>query len=185
MGNNVSCQRNSTGRLAMAVHDWSRVSAGLFHHFHLNWISALCTHLNSGSFGLLRSRRTGRQRPDSGCHYSETQTPADSATESTGGIALAVSPPRTRYIVRAEADPYLTGSIGWRFATRRNWISIIEIVSPGNKGSQGGNYKIRRQSCPLYQTGYSRAGNRRVAANTPRSAGNSQSDLGRDRRQAI
>jgi hypothetical protein len=32
----------------MPVHDWSRVKAGLFHHFHLNWISALCTQLNSG-----------------------------------------------------------------------------------------------------------------------------------------
>ena len=28
--------------------------------------------------------------------------------ESTGGIALAVTPPRTRYVVRSEADPYLT-----------------------------------------------------------------------------
>jgi hypothetical protein len=94
----------------MAVHDWSRVKAGLFHHFHLNWISALCTHLNSGGlpsgYYALAEQVTSGPIPDIitlKLKPKPTQPP-----ESTGGIALAVTPPRTRYVVRSEADPYLT-----------------------------------------------------------------------------
>lgn len=102
----------------MPVHDWSRVNAGLFHHFHLNWISALCTRLNSGEL-------------PSGC-FALAEPP-----ELTGGIALAVSPPRTRYVVRSEADPYLTkvNRVAIR-DPRGKLVAVIEIVSPGNKGSR-------------------------------------------------
>ena len=30
----------------MPVHDWTRVSAGIFHHFHLEWIGDLSRQLN-------------------------------------------------------------------------------------------------------------------------------------------
>jgi len=57
--------------------------------------------------------------------------------ESTGGIALATVPPRTRYVVRAESDPYLAKV---NRVTIRNplgkVVAVIEIVSPGNKGSR-------------------------------------------------
>ena len=33
----------------MPIHDWTRVDAGLFHHFHQNWTAALCNALNSGT----------------------------------------------------------------------------------------------------------------------------------------
>ena len=33
----------------MAIHDWTRVDAGLFHHFHQTWITALCHALNTGA----------------------------------------------------------------------------------------------------------------------------------------
>lgn len=32
----------------MAIHDWTRVDAGLFHDFHLSWIAALRNRLNKG-----------------------------------------------------------------------------------------------------------------------------------------
>ena len=30
----------------MPVHDWTRVDAGLFHHFHQDWTIELCRSLN-------------------------------------------------------------------------------------------------------------------------------------------
>jgi hypothetical protein len=35
-------------RTVMPIHDWTRVDAGLFHHFHQRWTSALCDALNTG-----------------------------------------------------------------------------------------------------------------------------------------
>jgi N-terminal domain of reverse transcriptase len=32
----------------MPVHDWTRVSAGIFHHFHFEWIGDLSRQLNRG-----------------------------------------------------------------------------------------------------------------------------------------
>ena len=32
----------------MPIHDWTRVSAGIFHHFHQQWISAISNALNRG-----------------------------------------------------------------------------------------------------------------------------------------
>ncbi|HEY2785058.1 MAG TPA: hypothetical protein VGJ05_08795 [Fimbriiglobus sp.] len=32
----------------MPIHDWTRVDAGLFHHFHERWISAIGDALNGG-----------------------------------------------------------------------------------------------------------------------------------------
>ena len=94
----------------MPVHDWSRVNAGLFHHFHLNWISSLCTHLNSGDlppgYYALAEQVASGPIPDV-ITLKLKPKPAE-PLEATGGIALAVSPPHTRYVLRAGADPYLT-----------------------------------------------------------------------------
>jgi hypothetical protein len=32
----------------MPVHDWTRVEAGIFHHFHNEWMPAICNTLNDG-----------------------------------------------------------------------------------------------------------------------------------------
>jgi hypothetical protein len=32
----------------MAIHDWTRVDPGLFHHFHQEWATSLCNALNAG-----------------------------------------------------------------------------------------------------------------------------------------
>src|SRR4051794_5922539 len=38
----------SPGGIAMPVHDWSRVDAGTFHHFHSLWIAEISNALNDG-----------------------------------------------------------------------------------------------------------------------------------------
>jgi hypothetical protein len=37
-----------SGGFAMPVHDWSRVGAGTFHHFHCLWIAEISNALNDG-----------------------------------------------------------------------------------------------------------------------------------------
>ncbi|MGH7193944.1 MAG: hypothetical protein ACREJM_10485 [Candidatus Saccharimonadales bacterium] len=32
----------------MPIHDWTRVEAGIFHHFHVEWMGALARALNQG-----------------------------------------------------------------------------------------------------------------------------------------
>lgn len=42
----------------MPVHDWARVDAKVFHHFHQRWTIATCDALNAG---LLNVRTSGRE----------------------------------------------------------------------------------------------------------------------------
>ncbi len=86
----------------MPVHDWTRVHAGLFHHFHQRWIQALCDRLNTGDL------------PPG--YYALSEQVA---------------------VLRAEADPYVAKAC--RIAIRHpsgQLVSVIELVSPGNKASR-------------------------------------------------
>ena len=123
----------------MPVHDWTRVYAGLFHHFHQRWIQALCDRLNTGGlppgYYALSEQVASGPIPDVLTLQLGVQ-PAQQP-DSPNGIALAVAPPRTRYVLRAEADPYVAKAN--RIAIRDpsgQFVAVIEIVSPGNKGSR-------------------------------------------------
>jgi hypothetical protein len=123
----------------MPVHDWTRVYAGLFHHFHQRWIQALCDRLNTGDlppgYYALSEQVASGPVPD----VLTLQLGAKPAQESDSpkGTALAVAPPRTRYVPGAEADPYVVKAS--RITIRHPSgpvVSIIAIVSPGNMASR-------------------------------------------------
>ena len=48
----------------MPIHDWTRVEAGTYHHFHQQWTGELCDALNAGVlpdgyFALVDQRAVG------------------------------------------------------------------------------------------------------------------------------
>jgi hypothetical protein len=52
----------------MPIHDWTRLEAGDFHHFHQAWITYIANNLNGGllppEFMALSEQVTGRPIPD-------------------------------------------------------------------------------------------------------------------------
>ncbi len=123
----------------MPIHDWTRVDAGLFHAFHQLWISALCETFNKG--GLPRDYFALPEQSISGpipdvltLHLSSArEAPEDGPTT----LAVATAPPRTRLVRRSEADIYARKAD--RITVRHRYgdvVAVIEIVSPGNKGSR-------------------------------------------------
>src|SRR5436190_7635872 len=94
----------------MPIHDWTRVTPGIFHHFHQRWISALADVLNAGllppDYYALGEQIAGRLGPD----VLTLQTPASegngSRHELEGAVAVAVVPPPVRFTLRAEVDVY-------------------------------------------------------------------------------
>ena len=63
-----------------------------------------------------------------------------SPTQPAGGVALAVTPPKVHFRLRAETDLYAAkaNSIVIRHISHHEIIAIVEIVSPGNKSSRHG-----------------------------------------------
>jgi hypothetical protein len=90
------------------VHDWTRVDAGLFHHFHQNWTVSLANALNGGGlppdyFALVEQNVRG---PISDVLNLQLSPGADTPSSGTAALAVATVPPRTRLIRRKEADLY-------------------------------------------------------------------------------
>ncbi len=135
----------------MPAHDWSRVTAGTFHHFHLAWIAELCRALNRGllppGYYALAEQVAGETIPDV-LTLQRTESPGGAGVlreefDSTGGgsavLTVTDAPPRVSVSAttrEAAALALRQRRITIRHATGDRIIAFIEIVSPGNKDTQ-------------------------------------------------
>jgi hypothetical protein len=123
----------------MAVHDWTRVDAGLFHAFHQRWIHALADTLNSGVlppdyFALPEQAIKGPIPDVLALHLPPG---ADPGRNGAAGVAVASAPPRTRLKRQTEEDLYAGKASRITVRPRHgDVVAVVEIVSPGNKGSR-------------------------------------------------
>src|SRR3954469_19642479 len=100
----------------MPIHDWTRVDAGIFHHFHQRWVIAITDVLNQrllpGDYYALAEQQGAGFEPDiltlKAGGTSERDDPPPPATRPSpgtpggdGGDVLAVEP---RVRVTAESD---------------------------------------------------------------------------------
>lgn len=122
----------------MPIHDWTRVDAGLFHAFHHRWISALCDALNTGGlppdyFALPEQTIRG---PIPDVLTLRLSSRREEPSGRSSGLAVAAIPPRTRLTRRAEDRIYARKADRITVRHRHGQIvAVVEIVSPGNKGS--------------------------------------------------
>ncbi len=121
----------------MPVHDWTRVDAGLFHAFHQRWINALCDTLNGGvlppDYFALPEQNINGPIPD----VLTLKLAPEGKESKQGGLAVATVPPRARLIRRSEAGVYAAKADHITVRHRHgDVVAVVEIVSPGNKGSR-------------------------------------------------
>ncbi len=124
----------------MPVHDWKKVDAGLFHAFHQVWTVELCQALNNGmlppEYWALPEQKVPAPIPDVPALRIALATDEDGPTTSQGAVAVADAPPRAHVVQRSEEATYARKAN--RVVVRHRHgqvVSVIEIVSPGNKAS--------------------------------------------------
>jgi len=128
----------------MPVHDWTRVSAGTFHHFHQAWITSLSDALNAGllpdGYYAMAEQVAGRPHPDVLTleEYGGFETWPEHDDRRGGSIAVAEHPPQVRYTLEAEEAIYAAKAdrIALYHTSGDRVVAFLEIVSPGNKHSQ-------------------------------------------------
>lgn len=127
----------------MPVHDWTRVPAEIFHHFHAGWVYHMTDALNRGllppGYYALEEQVAAGVGPD--VLTLQSLGPGDGrAVETAGGLALAAAPPRVGYRARADVDIYASKARAAvvRHISDHRVIAICEVVSPGNKDSRHG-----------------------------------------------
>lgn len=127
----------------MPVHDWTKVTAGTFHHFHHAWITAISESLNGGLLPdgnyAMAEQVAGLPHPDVIALEEHTGasgwTPCDGKQE--GGVAVDEHPPQVRFTLEAEESIYAAKAnrIAIYHTSGDRVVAFIEIVSPGNKNN--------------------------------------------------
>lgn len=118
----------------MPIHDWSLVRPGTFHDFHASWITHLKEALNEG---LLPEGYYALSEQPTRAVGAEDELPAP-FSRPRGITALADELPRVSITVAADASLIAARRrrLVIRHGTGDRIISILEILSPGNKASR-------------------------------------------------
>jgi hypothetical protein len=138
----------------MPIHDWTRVDAGLFHHFHQDWTIELCRSLNAGrlpsGFVALTDQQTGGPISDVlTLHRGPGKTKKG---DDTGATAVAIAPPKARFVVKYEEDTYARRANRIKIQHRHGRIiAVIEIVSPGKNNQNALRAFVRKASDLIWQ----------------------------------
>lgn len=120
----------------MPMHNWKLVPAGIFHAFHHRWITAISDRLNAGvlpeEFYALPEQQAAGFGPD------VLTLQGSENRRDHGGIATAPVRPQTKFTAESDKEFYVRkkSSIVVRHVSGDNIVAMIEIVSPGNKGSK-------------------------------------------------
>ena len=123
----------------MPIHDWTRVDAGIFHAFHLNWIAELNKTLNGGllpeGYYALPEQHAGSTIPDIlTLHASSPSDKHAPLPPLSGGTSVAEAPPKVerRQTVGSVARTRRR-TLAIRHVSEHRLVAILEIVSPANK----------------------------------------------------
>src|SRR5438067_11863997 len=91
---------------AMPIHDWSRVDANLFHHFHQAWTMTICHALNGGllpnGYSALVEQHAGGVVPD--VIALQRRARPNRPGEPGCGAVITAAPPRTPPVLRAKEE---------------------------------------------------------------------------------
>jgi hypothetical protein len=119
----------------MPIHDWTKVTPNVFHHFHSAWLAEISKALNRGilpedHFAALE-QRAGEAVPDVITLRSGGAKPPFSSSDE-GAVAVAEKPPKVD--IRADAQLFLARQK--RIVIHHalgDVVAFIELVSPENK----------------------------------------------------
>jgi hypothetical protein len=121
----------------MAVHDWTRVEAGIFHDFHTAWIAEIRKALNNGvlpeGFYALAEQHAGRAIADVlTLHTSPASLEPLPLDAPFGGTAVAEAPPKVRRRETLDLKARRR-TLAIRHVSGHRLIALLAIVSSANK----------------------------------------------------
>jgi len=140
----------------MPIHDWTRVRANRFHHFHQDWTVEIARSLNRGllppGYFAMTEQKTGGPEPD--VVTLDLNPASQPGSDPDGAIAVQAAPPKVRYVTRSEAASYARKAN--RVTIRHpdgGVVAVIEVVSPGNKDSEHAIRSFTRKAVEFLEAG--------------------------------
>jgi hypothetical protein len=143
----------------MPLHDWTRVDAGIFHHFHHRWITAISDRLNAGLLPPDYYALAEQQAAGFGPDVLTLQGPAtdlqgmrtNPAPGEPSGLLLA--PPQVRFTAASTREFYRRkkSTIVVRHVSGDRIVAVVEVISPGNKASKNAFKALINKACELLE----------------------------------
>ena len=122
----------------MPVHDWTRVKAGIFHHFHHDWITEIARVLNRGllppeNYALAPQQAAGFGPDVLTLEQTGDQDSLDSPDRGKAG-SVSLASPKLKPIAETDMGFYRRkqSTIAIRHISGDTIVAMIEVVSPGN-----------------------------------------------------
>jgi hypothetical protein len=144
------------------------VPAGIFHHFHHEWISEISRALNhrliGSSYYALAEQIAGGLGPDvltlqgppaKGAAHIPKHATKSEFQQSTSTLTMAENPPQARFRITDAPKWYAAKkkSVTIRHVSEDRVVAVLEIISPGNKDSQNGLMMFARKAEELLAAG--------------------------------
>jgi hypothetical protein len=133
----------------MPVHNWTKVGAGIFHHFHHDWITEIARFLNREvlppEYYALAEQHASHFGPDvltlsSRVREEPLDVTFEPAIGGSGGRDVGVIEARPKARLAGETDLEFyrrkQNVVAVRHVTGDRLVAIVEVVSPGNKSSR-------------------------------------------------
>ena len=145
----------------MPVHDWTRVSAGVFHDFHGSWITELKKALNGGilpyGYYAMSEQVAGEVGPDVLALEARSGGPGGHESSLEGATAVKETPPKVRFTVTANERELYTlkrRTLVIRHSSGDQIVALIEILSSGNKNRKGALQRFIDKAVSALARGY-------------------------------
>src|SRR5438445_2251094 len=121
---------------AMPIHDWTRVQAGIFHHFHHSWIEEIQRALNNGllpdEYYAMAEQQAAGFGPDVLTLQARSPDP-DARDRSSGNdpTMTTLIRPKAGFTAQSDAEFYRRkkSSIAVRHVSDDRLIAMVEILS--------------------------------------------------------
>ncbi len=126
----------------MPIHDWTRVNAGIFHDFHHAWIEELKRALNHGilppEYYALAEQHAAGFGPDVLTLQGNQESEDAGSRPRAGQGGVLVGAPRRKPTAETDRSFYRRKQkhVTVRHSSGDDIVAMIEVVSPGNKGSR-------------------------------------------------
>lgn len=122
----------------MPIHDWAQVDAGIFHHFHTQWLSELSNALNGGllpgTFYALTEQHASRFVADVLTLHASSPNQELPLPPVGSGTAVAEAPPQVRHRLTVHGSlRQRRRTLAIRHVSGHRLVALVEIVSPANK----------------------------------------------------
>ena len=152
------------GGRAMPMHDWTRVSAGIYHDFHGGWLYAIRGALNGGllpkGYYALAEQITRPYGPDLLTleHPDLSHQTGNGTSNGSSGppaLTLTATRPTARFELKEPRVPLPKGQrrLAIRHSSDHRLVAIVELVSPGNKSSKHRFKSFVEKACLILEEG--------------------------------